>query len=53
MPRKPLNRKPNKLEEYEPGATKEEVLASLSRAARTSKPPEDEPKTGYAKKPQK
>ena len=37
-----------RIEEYEPGATKEEVLAALSRAARTPKPePQD------TKKPQK
>jgi hypothetical protein len=35
---------PKQLEEHEPGATKEEVLATLVRVARTPKPKEADPK---------
>jgi hypothetical protein len=40
--------RPKKLEEHEPGATKEEVLATLAHVARTPKP-----KDGDSKKPEK
>jgi hypothetical protein len=40
--------KEHNLEDYRPGATKEEVLATLSRVARTPKPPEED-----SKKPEK
>jgi hypothetical protein len=34
--------KAKELEEHEPGATKDEVLATLRRVARTPKPPEED-----------
>jgi hypothetical protein len=40
--------KAKNLEEHQPGATKEEVLATLRRVARTPKPPEED-----SKKPEK
>jgi hypothetical protein len=41
MPRKPQNKQPKELEEHEPGATKEEVMVALSKAAKLVKKPEE------------
>ena len=40
---------PKQLEDYEPGATQEEIMAALKRAAK----PTEEPSPRRAKKPQK
>ena len=41
--------KPKELEDHEPGATQEEIMAALKRAAK----PTEEPSTRRAKKPEK
>lgn len=40
---------PKKLEDYEPGATKEQVLAGLRKAIQTSKKPSESPDSASSK----
>ena len=49
MPRKPQNKQPKELEEHDPGATQEEVMAALKRTAK----PTEEPSPRRSKQPEK